>query len=152
MVLVSHDRHLLRATCDELWLVADGKVTPFDGDLDDYAEWLAQDRAAEKKGGKANTAKEKSVVAAPAASKESALAVRRPLLKESEKLEQQLAEWQGELKLLETRLADQSLYASPETRLLEDLTLRQNLLTQNIEKAESRWLEIHELLESTKEI
>jgi ATP-binding cassette subfamily F protein 3 len=151
MVLVSHDRHLLRATCDELWLVADGKVTPFDGDLDDYAEWLAQDRAAEKKGGKAGVTKEKPVVAAPAVSKESAPAIRRPLLKESEKLEQQLAEWQGELKLLETRLADQSLYASPETRLLEDLTLRQNLLTQNIEKAESRWLEIHELLESTKE-
>jgi len=154
MVLVSHDRHLLRATCDELWLVADGKVTPFDGDLDDYAEWLAQDRAAEKKGGKGNaasrnagsgTANEKPAVAA---SKESALAMRRPLLKESEKLEQQLAEWQGELKLLETRLADQSLYASPETRLLEELTLRQSLLTQNIETAESRWLEIHELLEN----
>jgi energy-coupling factor transporter ATP-binding protein EcfA2 len=48
MVLVSHDRHLLRATCDELWLVADGKVTPFDGDLDDYADWLNQSRAAEK--------------------------------------------------------------------------------------------------------
>ena len=161
MVLVSHDRHLLRATCDELWLVADGKVTPFDGDLDDYAEWLAQDRAAEKKSGKSNaasrnaggnagrsTANEKP---AAAVSKESALAVRRPLLKESEKLEQQLAEWQAELKLLETRLADQSLYASPETRLLEELTLRQSLLTQNIETAESRWLEIHELLESTKE-
>ena len=161
MVLVSHDRHLLRATCDELWLVADGKVTPFDGDLDDYAEWLAQDRAAEKKSGKSNaasrnaggnagrsTANEKP---AAAVSKESALAARRPLVKESEKLEQQLAEWQAELKLLETRLADQSLYASPETRLLEELTLRQSLLTQNIETAESRWLEIHELLESTKE-
>jgi len=157
MVLVSHDRHLLRATCDELWLVASGRVTPFDGDLDDYAEWLAQDRAAEKKSGKSNTSSRSAGSNAanekPAAalSKESALAVRRPLLKESEKLEQQLAEWQGELKLLETRLADQSLYASPETRLLEELTLRQSLLTQNIEAAESRWLEIHELLESTKE-
>ncbi|MDK9701715.1 MAG: ATP-binding cassette domain-containing protein [Sulfuritalea sp.] len=157
MVLVSHDRHLLRATCDELWLVADGKVTPFDGDLDDYAEWLAQDRAAEKRSARSDgssrsagtgTANEKP---AAAAFKESTLTTRRPLLKESEKLEQQLAEWQGELKLLETRLADPSLYASPETRLLEELTLRQGLLTQNIETAESRWLEIHELLESTKE-
>jgi ATP-binding cassette subfamily F protein 3 len=143
----------LRATCDELWLVADGKVTPFDGDLDDYAEWLAQDRAAEKKGGGSrNSANQKP---APAAAKpvshEPVPAVRRPLLKESEKLEQQLAEWQGELKLLETRLADQTLYSSPETRLLEELTLRQALLTQNIETAEARWLEIHELLESTEE-
>jgi ATP-binding cassette subfamily F protein 3 len=151
MVLVSHDRHLLRATCDELWLVADGKVTPFDGDLDDYAEWLAQDRAAEKKGGKAGVTKEKPVVAATAVSRESAPAIRRPLLKESEKLEQQLAEWQGELKLLETRLAEPSLYESPEARLLDELTLRQALLTQNIGTAEARWLEIHELLESTEE-
>ena len=122
-----------------------------------YAEWLAQDRAAEKKSGKSNaasrTASDNSAKEKPAAavSKESAPGQRRPLLKESEKLEQQLAEWQGELKLLETRLADPSLYAGPEARLLDELTLRQNLLTQNIGKAESRWLEIHELLESTKE-
>jgi len=37
VVVVSHDRHLLRTTCDELWLVAGGTATPFDGDLDDYA-------------------------------------------------------------------------------------------------------------------
>ena len=165
MVLVSHDRHLLRATCDELWLVADGKVTPFDGDLDDYAEWLAQDRAAEKKGGKSGSASRsagsKTVNEMPAAapakelckavSPGTAPGVRRPLLKESEKLEQQLAEWQGELKLLETRLAEPSLYESPEARLLDELTLRQALLTQNIGTAEARWLEIHELLESTEE-
>jgi ATP-binding cassette subfamily F protein 3 len=153
MVLVSHDRHLLRATCDELWLVADGKVTPFDGDLDDYAEWLARDRAAEKKSGSGRnfTNEKPAPAAARPVSQESAPAVRRPLLKESEKLEQQLAEWQGELKLLETRLADPSLYANPEARLLDELTLRQSLLTQNIGTAEARWLEIHELLESTKE-
>ena len=170
MVLVSHDRHLLRATCDELWLVADGKVTPFDGDLDDYAEWLNQSRAAEKSAEReksqrrresaADAARRKSAKAAP---QESALArsacpdarsaggQRRPLQKESEKLEQQLAEWQSELKLLETRLADPTLYAGADARLLDDLTLRQNLLTQNIETAESRWLEIHEQLDSNQE-
>jgi len=158
MVLVSHDRHLLRATCDELWLVADGKVTPFDGDLDDYAEWLNQSRAAEKSAEREksqrrreNEAEAARAATAKAHAKESAPAVRRPLLKESEKLEQQIADWQAELKLLETRLADPTLYAGTEARLLDDLTLRQNLLTQNIETAESRWLEIHELLESTKE-
>ena len=155
MVLVSHDRHLLRATCDELWLVADGRVTPFDGDLDDYADWLNQSRAAEKSAEREKSQRRKESEAdaarrtmANAQPKESALAARRPLQKESEKLEQQLAAWQGELKLLETRLADQSLYADPDSRLLEDLTLRQSLLTQNIEAAESRWLEIHELLET----
>jgi ATP-binding cassette subfamily F protein 3 len=159
MVLVSHDRHLLRATCDELWLVANGQVTPFDGDLDDYAEWLNQSRAAEKSAERERSQRRREYAAGDerrkpgVASGSSAMSVaeRRPLKKESEKLEQQLAEWQAELKLLETRLADQSLYASPETRLLDELTLRQGLLTQNIEAAESRWLEIHELLETTQE-
>ncbi len=179
MVLVSHDRHLLRATCDELWLVADGRVTPFDGDLDDYAEWLNQSRAAEKSAEREKSQRRRESeadatrrAAAKAQPKESALGEagvsrstaprprsrpavqsrpwgqRRPLQKESEKLEQQLAAWQAELRLLEARLADPTLYAGADARLLDELTLRQGLLTQNIEAAESRWLQIHELLET----
>jgi ATP-binding cassette subfamily F protein 3 len=155
MVLVSHDRHLLRATCDELWLVADGKVTPFDGDLDDYADWLNQSRAAEKAAEREKSQRRREDEAAAARRKASGPAAKaadlRPLRKESEKLEQQLAAWQGELKLLETRLADPALYADTDSRLLDELTLRQEQLTQNIEAAESRWLEINELLESTQE-
>jgi ATP-binding cassette subfamily F protein 3 len=155
MVLVSHDRHLLRATCDELWLVADGKVTPFDGDLDDYADWLNQSRAAEKAAEREKSQRRREDEAAAARRKASGPAAKaadlRPLRKESEKLEQQLAAWQGELKLLETRLADPALYADTDSRLLDELTLRQDQLTQNIEAAESRWLEINELLESTEE-
>ena len=155
MVLVSHDRHLLRATCDELWLVADGKVTPFDGDLDDYAEWLNQSRAAEKAAEREKSQRRREDEAAAARRKAAGPAAKaadlRPLKKESEKLEQQLAAWQGELKLLETRLADPALYADADSRLLDELTLRQEQLTQNIEAAESRWLEINELLESTQE-
>ncbi len=150
MVLVSHDRHLLRATCDELWLVANGQVTPFDGDLDDYAEWLNQSRATEKSAEREKSQQRRESVVAEERKKPT-LAAQRPLQKECEKLEQQLADWQEELKLLETRLTDSSLYAAADTRLLDDLTLRQNLLTQNIETAESRWLEIHEMLESAQE-
>ena len=158
MVLVSHDRHLLRATCDELWLVADGKVTPFDGDLDDYADWLNQSRAAEKAAEREKGQRRREDEAAAARKavaksrpSEAVLAARKPLLKESEKLEQQLASWQGELKLLETRLADPTLYSEADSHLLDELTLRQSQLTQNIETAESRWLEIHELLEDGQE-
>ncbi len=157
MVLVSHDRHLLRATCDELWLVADGKVTPFDGDLDDYAEWLNQSRAAEKSAGRGKSAqRQESVVEAArkkpdAAAEKSALALRRPLQKESEKLELQIGGWQKELKLLEARLTDPSLYAAANTQLLDELTRQQSTLARNIETAESRWLEINELLEHDQE-
>jgi ATP-binding cassette subfamily F protein 3 len=156
MVLVSHDRHLLRATCDELWLVADGKVTPFDGDLDDYAEWLNQSRAAEKaaerergqrrKEEEADQARRKQAAAKPVSA--AAKTANRPLQKESEKLEQQITGWQNELKLLEDRLADPAFYGNPDPRLLDELTARQSQLTQSIETAESRWLDIQEQLES----
>ncbi|MCF8179367.1 MAG: ATP-binding cassette domain-containing protein [Sulfuritalea sp.] len=164
MVLVSHDRHLLRATCDELWLVADGKVTPFDGDLDDYAEWLNQSRAAEKSGGRGKTQQRKeseadepkpkpSVTAEKQPKERTAqdLARRRQLARDSEKLEQQIGGWQNELKLLEARLTDSSLYAGPNKHLLDELTQQQSTLTRSIEAAESRWLEINELLEASEE-
>ena len=48
LVLVSHDRHLLRATTDQFIIVADGRVSPFDGDLDDYKEWLYKTKLAAK--------------------------------------------------------------------------------------------------------
>ncbi len=48
LIVVAHDRHLLRATTDALWLVADGKVTPFDGDLDDYRDWVLGQRRRER--------------------------------------------------------------------------------------------------------
>src|SRR5690606_24193434 len=49
VLLVSHDRHLLRTTVDRFWIVADGQVTEFDGDLDDYREWLATRSSASKR-------------------------------------------------------------------------------------------------------
>jgi ATP-binding cassette subfamily F protein 3 len=148
MVLVSHDRHLLRATCDELWLVADGKVVPFDGDLDDYAEWLAKARSAEK-----TTERDKAPAAksAPAPEPKKATPATRKIKQESEKLEQQIAGWQAELKLLETRLTDPALYTGTQASLLAELGQRQSQLTQNIDTAESRWLELHEQLEALEE-
>jgi ATP-binding cassette subfamily F protein 3 len=146
VVVVSHDRHLLRATCDELWLVADGGVRPFDGDLDDYADWLAQSRADEKRAGQEKPVA--SSASTPAAeTKKSALTTRHPLTKEAEKLEKQIAGWQNELKLLETRLADPGLYTNTEGNLLADLTRRQVQLAKEVEAAEMRWLDMQETIE-----
>ncbi len=149
VVLVSHDRHLLRTTCDELWLVADGRVTPFDGDLDDYADWLAEQRQAGRSNAPAGEAKaaRRQARELEAASRQALLEKRRPLLKEAEKLEKQLAGWQGEKALLDGRLADPGLYASAERGLLDGLLKRQAELAAAIEAAEHRWLEIHEVLE-----
>ncbi len=150
VVIVSHDRHLLRATCDELWLVADGKITPFDGDLDDYTIWLGQQKAAQRTA--ENPVDETKALrredrAAEDARKKSALAERRQLAREIEKLEKQLAGWQGELVLLEQRLADPVLYSSPDPSLMQALTKRQAELSAQIETAEHRWLELQTSLD-----
>jgi ATP-binding cassette subfamily F protein 3 len=141
VVLVSHDRHLLRTTVDELWLVADGRAAPFDGDLDDYADWLARRRAAlqPRDAGKAAEREQRSE---DRAAKKSALAERRKLEKEAEKLEKQLSVWQAEHAEVEGRLADSALYALPEPALLAALNTRREELAAAIEAAEARWLEI----------
>jgi ATP-binding cassette subfamily F protein 3 len=153
MVLVSHDRHLLRTTVDELWLVADGRAQPFDGDLDDYAAWLASRRNQTRTNTPDDPDKTLRIESrvADAASKKSALAAlkteRRNLQKEAEKIEKQLAGWQAEKTELDGKLADPAFYTNPDRTLIENLNKRQAELTADIEAAEMRWLEIHEALE-----
>ncbi len=146
MILVSHDRHLLRTTADELFLVVDGAVQPFDGDLDEYAAWLGKQRAAPPPAKK----KEASQPAGGSseAERQALQEQRRPLLKENEKLEKQLAGWQKEKVLLDARLADPALYASTDKALLEGVLKRQKELAGDIERTETRWLEIHDALET----
>ncbi len=151
VVVVSHDRHLLRTTCDELWLVADGRATPFDGDLDDYAAWLARQRSAERAPAPEEAAQKaagKQARMAEAAARKSAVAERRSLQKEAEKLEKQLAGWQAERAGVDGQLADPALYAAPDRERMERLNQRQAELAELIEAAETRWLEIHEALEA----
>ena len=150
VVLVSHDRALLRATCDRFILVADGKAETFDGDLDDYKAWLAQqamraEPEQQKKPEKHDRAQAK-------ADRQARLAERRPLVKESEKLEADMAKWQQEKNGIDQRLTDNSLYA-PEAKVeLQALLKRQAELTRTMEQAEERWLAIHEQLEALPEL
>jgi ATP-binding cassette subfamily F protein 3 len=147
VVVVSHDRHLLRTTCDELWLVAEGRLTPFDGDLDDYSVWLAQQRSAERPADADKAARGVARETA-AADRRSLLEKRRPLVKEVERLDKQLAAWLGEKAPLDERLADPALYADGDRVLLAGLLKRQAELAGLIETAELRWLEVHEALEA----
>ncbi|MBS3935350.1 MAG: ATP-binding cassette domain-containing protein, partial [Sulfuritalea sp.] len=144
VVLVSHDRHLLRTTADELWLVADGRVTPFAGDLDDYATWLAQRRAAAQPAAGQSSQRERR--GEERAAKKSAAAGRRRLEKEAEQLERQLALWQAEKSALARRLADPTVYA--DHAVANDLVRQDAELAWRVEAAETRWLEVHELLEA----
>ena len=151
VVFVSHDRHLLRTCADELLLVADGKVTEFDGDLDDYAAWLAAQRSAEK-------APEPDVAAEKAerlnqraeakANRQAILAQRRPLLKEIEQLEKKLAKWNEEKAALDAQFADPDFYTTVDRAKSEEMHKQAGLLGEQIEEAELRWLEVHEALEA----
>lgn len=151
VVFVSHDRHLLRTCADELLLVADGKVTEFEGDLDDYAAWLAAQRNAEK-AAEPDVAAEKSerlaLRADAKANRQALLAQRRPLLKEIEQLERKLGKWNEEKAELEVLFADPAFYTSVDRVKSEEMHKQAAMLGEQIEEAEMRWLEVHEVLET----
>lgn len=151
MVVVSHDRHLLRTCADELLLVANGQVTAFDGDLDDYAAWLAGQRSAEKApqpGVAAEKSERQQLRAETKASRQALLAQRRPLLKEIEQLEKKLARWNEDKTALEAQFADPDFYARIDRLQSEEMHRQAAALGEQIETAELRWLEVHEALEA----
>ncbi len=151
MVIVSHDRHLLRTCADELLLVADGKVGEFDGDLDDYAGWLAMRRNADK-APEADVASEKSgrlqQRADARTERQALLAQRRPLVKEIEQIEKKLAKWNEEKSALESRFADPDFYSTVDRQKSEEMHRQAGVLEEQIDAAEMRWLEVHEALEA----
>jgi ATP-binding cassette subfamily F protein 3 len=157
LVLVSHDRALLRTVCDEFALVADGRVEPFDGDIDDYLAWLtarrqAQALASADAGQAADKVARKEARAAAAADRQAKLSRRRPLVKEAEQLERRLAAWHEEKSAIDKQLADPSFYESPDPDQLKGLALRQTEVTRLIGEAEHRWLDVQAELEDIGEV
>jgi ATP-binding cassette subfamily F protein 3 len=151
MVVVSHDRHLLRTCADELLLVDNGQATTFDGDLDDYAAWLAAQRNAEKAAAP-DVAAEKSERlqqrADAKASRQALLAQRRTLSKEIEQIDRKLAKWQAEKAALDAQFADPAFYATVDRAKSEEMHRQAGALGEQIDEAELRWLELHEALEA----
>ncbi|OIR17747.1 putative ABC transporter ATP-binding protein YheS [mine drainage metagenome] len=150
VILVSHDRALLRATCDQFVLVADGKAEQFDGDLDDYSQWLNQQRLKDKQETQADVADKpnKNDRALNKAERQARIAERRPLVKELEQLELNMAKWQTDKKVCDERLNESALYAASDKSELQQLLKKQAELSGQVELAEERWLELHELLEA----
>ncbi len=148
VVLVSHDRHLLRAFADELILVDQGRAQPFDGDLDDYARWFTTREAAE----------EEAISAAPAPTsaeqrkqKKREDAERRarlsPLKNEIAKLEREIVRLQGELARIEAALAAPDIYEASAKARLHELLQSQTRFKRELASFEEAWLEASEKLE-----
>jgi ATP-binding cassette, subfamily F, member 3 len=161
VILVSHDRALLRATCDNFVLVAHGKAEVFDGDLDDYKTWLASQKTQNNDALQANSHAASSVgqdnkiannYAQNKAERQARIVARRPLLKECSQIEAHLEKWNTEKSHIDARLNEPQLYENADKTELQNLLKKQADLTQNIEDAELRWLTIHEELEALPEI
>lgn len=150
VILVSHDRALLRASCDQFLLVADGKAAVFEGDLDDYSRWLNEQRLQEKQTAQSEQPLKtnKNDRAQNKAERQARIAERRPLLKELEQLEHDMAKMQVEKQVCDERLNDTELYNAADKTELQQLLKTQAELTQRLEITEERWLELHEQLEA----
>ena len=153
MLLVSHDRALLRATCDRFLIVDGGRVSEFDGDLDDYRDWLAARRAAADAARRdvaqdTDKAARKAERAADKAARQARLNERRPLTRERDKLERQLDEWAREQAELDAHLADPATYAAANGDALEEVHKRRAELVARVEEAETRWLEVEARLDA----
>jgi ATP-binding cassette subfamily F protein 3 len=150
MVLVSHDRHLLRATTDRLLLVADGRLAEFDGDLDDYRDWLAQQRRSRQPPNSAVASgpsrREQRRVEAEA--RHRAAARRRPLEREVREVEAELERLSLEKQRLETQLAGPDLYAMENREPLKAALLQQADVNGRLQALEERWLALQAQLEA----
>ncbi len=156
MLLVSHDRALIRDTTDELWLVADGRLQTYNDDLDTYTKWLARFRQQQQEEQKAANGNAITIDDRPDAKTQRREAAERrqrlaPMKKAIEKLEKELAKAQAELAEIESELADTTLYAADRKDQLKQVLARQASCTQRVEELEERWLEGHEELEALEQ-
>ncbi len=153
IILVSHDRHLLANTVDQFLLVAEGKVTEFDGDLDDYHQWLASQR--QNQNAPAIESENRSQSAADRKEQKRLEAEKRaklsPLRKKIEKLEKEMHSSSEKLGELETLLSDTDLYSETRKDELKSLLAKQGELKSKLEEIELEWLDAQEELETLEQ-
>ena len=151
MVLVSHDRHLLRVTSDRLVLVHDGRVDDFPLSLDEYPQWLAEQskrgRVAEKESGATNSAAARKEKKRLQAEQRKQLQPLRNKVGVAETALEKLHARQSEL---ERSLAEPGLYSEENRDQLKALLLEKAEVDSQCESAETEWLEVFELLEAAQ--
>jgi ATP-binding cassette subfamily F protein 3 len=147
MVLVSHDRHLLRTATDSLMLVADGRLQAFDGDLEDYRSWLEAKRAGDKAKSAAGTLRREQKRAQAAARQDLARA-RKPIETKLRAVEAEIARLEREKAAVEAKLAAENFYTRGDPDEVTAALRAQAKLAQALEQAEGEWLSLQEKLEA----
>ena len=163
LILVSHDRHLLRASTDQFMLVAKHRLAPFDGDLDDYRDWLlehaAQTRAAAKAATQTGVASagngdgdmpagnRKDLRRQEAEARQKLSQLKKPLQTRIAKLEKEMDALNAEKATLDAFVADTASYEPAMKAQLTQALKRQAEVSGRLETLEAQWLEAHEELE-----
>jgi ATP-binding cassette subfamily F protein 3 len=138
VVIVSHDRSLIRAVADELWLVADGEARLFDGDLEDYKLWIESRRPRET----VQVRPEKIVQ--PAAPKVN----KKALQSKRSKLEAELGKSQAELVEINRQLGDPATYSNCSKEFIAGLNARREVVQEKVDELEEGWLALEMALEA----
>ncbi len=157
MLLVSHDRHLLRTTVDSFWIVSDGNVQEFDGDLEDYRDWLnsrqsgAAPALAEASQGTDEGGSEldrKAQKRLEAETRQRLSTLRKPLESRLKKLEQTMHALEGRKSELDASIADSSLYEDSRKDECKRVLTEHGEVLKQLSEIEEQWLEIQEELEA----
>lgn len=174
LILVSHDRHLLRATTDQFMLVTRHQIQTFDGDLDDYRDWLLQHAAKQREATKhagaranapaANThianrddpssiasvealANRKEQRRAQAQARQKTAQLRKPLQSQIDRIEQEMDALNRQKASLDAFIAAPSSYEPPQRTKLTDALKHQAEVVDRLSALESEWLQLNEALE-----
>lgn len=128
LILISHDRHLVRSCVDHFYLINDHKLTYFDGDIDDYYQWLQQSKLIPRTTNITNA--------------NSQFRQQRSIQNRLKRLDQLMTDYQQQLQQLEAQLADVELYTEHNQTKLQQILQKQTLTAAALQEAEEEWLEL----------
>jgi len=149
MVLISHDRFLLTSVCDDFYLVDSKQVQAFDGDLDDYKDWILKgDKATNTTGDKTSVKPDRKNNKRLEAEFRQAT---KPLRKAIEQHEKSMADSHKKLQLLEEKLSDTKIYSAENKPHLKQILADQATLKSDLEDTEMQWLDAQEQLETKQQ-
>jgi ATP-binding cassette subfamily F protein 3 len=149
VVLVSHYRHMVRTSADELWLVAGGKVSAFDGDLDDYRTWLQSDKPARAGSADARSGR-KEERRSRAQRQNEAAARRRPIAAEIRALEDEMDVLGDETQAIDRKLIE-AASGSVDAGAIAAMHKRRAEIVARVQVAEERWYELQDALNTLEQ-
>jgi ATP-binding cassette subfamily F protein 3 len=156
LIVVSHDRHILRATVDDFWLIEDGRVGPFDGDLDDYTRYSQEKRSGDKSAANAvvsasqpaTNVNRKEQKRLEAEARQKLANARKPLEKDLARIEAEMARITAEQATITATLADETLYLPERKDALQKILASELKLKEKLAEREAAWMAVSDEIEN----